>query len=98
MKGRGFVKRYYELSREKNSFLCVGLDPVTTAIRKKYVIPPKLIDRYGELEGIKKFCLDIIKATAPYTPIIKPNAQFVVYPFSFEDLREITDTIHDGGC
>ena len=98
MLGRGFVDRYYELSREKGSFLCVGLDPVTSDMRDRYVIPPKLIERHGVIGGTKKFCLDVIKAVAPYTPIIKPNAQFIVYPFSFEDLREIVEAIHEGGC
>jgi len=97
MLGRGFVEKYYELSREKDSFLCVGLDPVTVDIREKYVIPPKLIERLGVVEGTKKFCLDIIEAVTPFTPIIKPNAQFIVYPFSFEDLREIVEAIHRGG-
>jgi orotidine-5'-phosphate decarboxylase len=98
MLGRGFVEKYYELSREKESFLCVGLDPVSTDIRDKYVIPSKLMERHGVIEGTKKFCLDIIEAVAPYTPIMKPNAQFIVYPFSFEDLREVVEAIHEGGC
>jgi hypothetical protein len=79
MLGRGFVNRYYEISRDKDSFLCVGLDPATDAMRKRYVIPSSLTSRYGEIGGIKKFSLDVIKAVAPYTPIIKPNAQFLVY-------------------
>ena len=45
MLGRKFVERYYNLSREKNSFLCVGLDPVTKDIRENYVVPPKLINK-----------------------------------------------------
>jgi len=96
--GQDFVDKYYELSREKGSFLCVGLDPVTANMRDRYVIPPKLIERHGAIEGTKKFCLDVIDAVAPYTPIIKPNAQFIVYAFSFEDLREMVDAIHGGGC
>ena len=98
MLGQGFVDKYYELSRKKGSFLCVGLDPVTANMRERYVIPPRLIERHGVIEGTKKFCLDVIDAVAPYTPIIKPNAQFIVYAFSFEDLREMVDAIHRGGC
>ncbi|UCH57656.1 MAG: orotidine-5'-phosphate decarboxylase [Candidatus Bathyarchaeota archaeon] len=97
MLGGGFVERYYELSREKESFLCVGLDPVTSAMRDRYVIPPKLIKRHGVLEGTKRFCLEVIQAVAPYTPIFKPNAQFILYPFSFDGLREIVDAIHEVG-
>lgn len=98
MLGQGFVDRYYELSREKGSFLCVGVDPVTADMRERYVIPPKLIERHGVIEGIKKFCIDVIEAVAPYTPIIKPNAQFIVYAFSFGDLRDVVEAIHEGGC
>lgn len=98
MLGRGFVDKYYEMSHEKDSFLCVGLDPATTDMRDRYVIPPQLIERHGVAEGIKRFCLEIIEAVAPYTPVIKPNAQFVTYPLSFEDLKGVVDAIHEGGC
>ncbi len=98
MLGQGFVDRYYELSCEKDSFLCVGLDPATSDMRDKYVIPPRLIERHGIVGGIKRFCLDVVKAVAPYTPIVKPNAQFITYPFSFDDLRDVVEAIHEGGC
>jgi orotidine-5'-phosphate decarboxylase len=96
--GRGFVDRYYELSREKDSFLCVGLDPATDSMRDKYVVPPKLIERYGVVEGLKRFCVEFVEAVSPYTPIIKPNAQFLVYPLDFEEMKEIVDAIHEGDC
>jgi orotidine-5'-phosphate decarboxylase len=98
MLGQGFVNRYYELSHDKNSFLCVGLDPVTSAIRDKLVMPSKLLEEYGLVNGTKKFCIDIIKAVGPFTPIIKPNAQFIMYLFSLEDLKEIVEAIHDENC
>ena len=85
MLGRRFVDEYYKISREKDSFLCVGLDPVTAAMREKNVIPGKLIGKYGVKEGIKKFCLEIIEAVTPYAPVIKPNAQFIVYHFSLDE-------------
>jgi len=96
--GRGFVERYHELSREKNSFLCVGLDPATDAMRRRYVVPPRLIERHGLAGGIKRFCLAVVEAVAPYTPLVKPNAQFITYPLSFDDLREVVEAIHEGGC
>ena len=98
MLGRGFVERYYELSREKESFLCVGLDPATDAMRSSYVVPMQLIERHGLSEGIKRFCLAVVEAVAPYTPIVKPNAQFITYSLSLEDLKELVETIHGGGC
>ncbi len=98
MLGRKFVEKYYELSREKDSILCIGLDPATRAFRDKYVVPQPLIDRYGVACGLERFCLDFIKAVAPYTPIIKPNAQFLVYPLGFDGMKSIADAIHAGGC
>jgi orotidine-5'-phosphate decarboxylase len=98
MLGRRFVEKYYELSREKESFLCVGLDPAIKAFRDKYVVPQPLIDRYGVAGGIERFCVDFVKAVSPYTPIIKPNAQFLVYPLGYDGLKAIADAIHEGGC
>lgn len=98
MLGRGFVDRYYKLSREKDSFLCVGLDPATDSMRDKYVVPPKLIERYGVVEGLRRFCVEFVEAVSPYTPIIKPNAQFLVYPLGFEEMKDIVDAIHEGDC
>ncbi len=98
MLGRRFVEKYYELSREKKSFLCIGLDPATEAFRDKYVVPQPLINKYGVAGGIERFCVDFVKAVAPYTPIIKPNAQFLVYPLGYNGLKAIVGAIHEGGC
>jgi orotidine-5'-phosphate decarboxylase len=96
--GRRFIEKYYELSREKDSFLCVGLDPATRALRDKYVVPQPLIEKYGVAGGLERFCVDFVKAVAPYTPIIKPNAQFLVYALGFDGMKTIAKAIHDGGC
>lgn len=96
MYGRKFVDRYLELSREKNSFLCVGVDPATSKMRDKFIIPLDYLEEKGESEAIKSFCLALINATTPYAPIIKPNAQFLVYLLGYSGLKEIVDKIHEG--
>lgn len=96
MYGRKFVDRYLELSREKNSFLCVGVDPATSKMRDKFIITLDYLEEKGELEAIKSFCLALINATTPYAPIIKPNAQFLVYLLGYSGLKEIVDKIHEG--
>jgi orotidine-5'-phosphate decarboxylase len=96
MLGRRFVERYLELSRVKESFLCVGVDPATDDMRERFTVPQKLIDEKGELEGLKEFCLNVIEAVTPYSPVIKPNAQFLVYSLGYEGLREIANKIHEG--
>lgn len=90
------MDRYLELSREKNSFLCVGVDPATSKMRDKFIITLDYLEEKGELEAIKSFCLALINATTPYAPIIKPNAQFLVYLLGYSGLKEIVDKIHEG--
>ena len=90
------MDKYLELSRVKDSFLCVGVDPATADIRNKYSIPMNYIKKKGETEALKEFCLNIIEAVTPYAPVIKPNAQFLVYALDFDGLKEIADKIHEG--
>jgi orotidine-5'-phosphate decarboxylase len=97
MLGKKFVKKYYELSREKNSFLCVGVDPAIEAMRSKYIIPQYLVKK-GNSEGIKEFSLKVIEAVSLYTPIVKPNAQFLVYALGFDAMKEIVEKIHEGNA
>jgi orotidine 5'-phosphate decarboxylase subfamily 2 len=97
MLGKGFVDRYLKVSRGKESFLCVGVDPVTEHIRKKWVVPPQLVKARGVKDAVKEFCLNVIEASTPYAPVIKPNAQFLVYLMGFQDMRDIVDKIHEGG-
>ena len=96
MLGRGFVKRYLELSREKDSFLCVGIDPATADMRDKNSIPMSFIEEKGESEALREFCVKEIESVTPFAPVIKPNAQFLVYALGYEGLRDIVDKIHEG--
>jgi orotidine-5'-phosphate decarboxylase len=94
MLGKGFVDKYNELSAEKESILCVGIDPATSSMRTRYVVPKELLI-HSEAEGIKDFCLNLIEAVSSYTPIIKPNAQFLFYILGFEEIKEIVEKIHE---
>ena len=96
MLGRKFVEKYLELSRAKDSFLCVGVDPATADMRERYTIPLSYIEEKGETDALKEFCLNVIEAVTPYAPVIKPNAQFLVYALGFEAMKEIADKIHEG--
>ena len=97
MLGKGFVDRYLRISRAKESFLCVGVDPVTEHIRRRGVVPPQLVKERGVKDAVKEFCLNVVEATTPYAPVVKPNAQFLVYLMGFQDMKEIVDRIHAGG-
>lgn len=96
MLGRRFVEKYLELSRVKNSFLCVGIDPATAEMRNRYTIPKEAVIEKGENDALLEFSTNIIEAVTPYAPIIKPNAQFLVYLLGFDGLREIVNKIHKG--
>lgn len=90
------MEKYLELSRDKDSFLCVGIDPATADMRAKYNIPMRFIKEKGESDAIKEFCLNVIESVTPFAPVIKPNAQFLVYALGFEGLKEIAEKIHEG--
>ena len=90
------MERYLELSRSKDSFLCVGVDPATADMRDKFTIPMDFIKERGEAGALKEFCLNTIEAVTPFAPIIKPNAQFLVYALGYDGLSEIVDKIHEG--
>ncbi len=96
MLGSKFVDKYLELSRAKDSFLCVGVDPATADMRDKFSIPIKFIEEKGEAGALEEFCLNMIEAVTPYAPVIKPNAQFLVYALGFDGLKQIVDMIHEG--
>jgi len=93
-----FLQRYYRLSREKESFLCIGLDPAIPSMRDRFIVPRHLIEKYGHSEGIKHFCLEFIEAVAPYTPMIKLNAWYILPALSFEVVTEIVTAVRDFGC
>ncbi len=93
--GRRFVERYLELSRMKDSFLCTGIDPATRDMRDKFTVPQKLVEE-NVGKGVKEFSLNVIEAVTPYSPVIKPNAQFLVYALGYEGMREIVEKIHEG--
>jgi orotidine-5'-phosphate decarboxylase len=95
MLGKGFVDRYYELSRLKKSFLCVGIDPAIDTMRSKYFVPPSLVKEKGFSQAIKEFCLNIIAAVGDYAPVMKPNAQFILYALNYNDIKDLVEKIHD---
>ncbi len=97
MIGEGFVKEYYRISKKKDSFLCVGIDPAVSGMRDRYIVPPEITE--GNLvEGVKEFCLNVIRSVGPYTPVIKPNGQFLLYILGFTELAEIVNAIHEVDC
>lgn len=79
-----FVKQYKSKVREKNSILCVGVDPALPAQRTTNVISTE--DRLG-------FMRKVIRDVAPYASVIKMNRQYLL-GLTADEIREINILIH----
>mgnify|MGYP002762154821 FL=1 len=65
-----FSARLRRIQSQKNTAVCVGLDPAPARF------PPLLQDGRLRTDAVRAFCSDIIEATAPYACAFKPNFAF----------------------
>lgn len=72
---------------EKDSRLCVGLDPAPTGMREEYTTKKSILD----------FCLEIIEETEEYTVAYKPNLQYIM-PLGKREMSRLTGKIHECGA
>jgi orotidine-5'-phosphate decarboxylase len=63
--------------KEKDSVLCVGLDPALPSQRSKDVIPQQYLKVDDENEVRLDFCLDIVEQVNESCTAAKPNQQYV---------------------
>jgi orotidine 5'-phosphate decarboxylase subfamily 2 len=68
-----------------SSLLCVGLDPHIPDLKEPTA------------DSALEFCLNLVKATAPYAAAFKPNAAFfeVFDAEGWKVLKQVIDTIHE---
>jgi len=64
-----FTERLNKLQQDKNSVLCVGLDPSISKL-------PLHFDRSNPIESVGRFCSEIIESTLPHCSAFKPNLAF----------------------
>lgn len=64
------VDRLRQTQREKQTALCVGLDPVPARL------PSPLQDGRLTTDAVRAFCSTIVEVTAPYVCAFKPNFAF----------------------
>lgn len=83
-----FLQKYLKARQEKNSILCIGLDPALPELRKENVMPD---------DDIMGFCLDIIDKTSPYACTFKANSQYILFNLNLEQLQELNRKIHASG-
>ncbi len=62
-----FKERLRERTQTLGGSLCVGIDPVAAAM-------PQHLERGPD--GVRRYCLELVEAVAPYACAIKPNAAF----------------------
>jgi len=91
-----FLQRYLLAREDKNSILCIGLDPALPELRKENVIPASYKGGTPS-ETIMNFCLDIIGKTSPYTCAFKLNSQYILFHLNLEQLQELNQEIHESG-
>jgi orotidine-5'-phosphate decarboxylase len=86
-----FSSRLRRLQTQKDSFVCVGLDPVPARL------PDPLRDGRLPTEAVRTFCADIIEATAPYACAFKPNLAFfeALGPAGHTVLAQVLATVPD---
>ena len=90
----GFIERYLRLSEEKDSILCVGLDPALPRQRSQNTIAKKYLEEADENEARLEFCLDIIDQTGDFCCAYKPNQQYVL-GFTKNQHKRLTTAIHN---
>ncbi|RLG19215.1 hypothetical protein DRN67_03345 [Candidatus Micrarchaeota archaeon] len=88
------LKKYLEAKEEKNSVLCVGLDPAPPAMRTGNAVPEDYFKQSGgdEPDGLYSFTMDIIEKTGFWALAYKLNAQYI-FPFSIEHYKKLNEAI-----
>jgi orotidine-5'-phosphate decarboxylase len=87
------VDKYLRFSDEKDSILCVGLDPALPRQRSQNKIPEKYVEEGDENKARLEFCLGIINQTRDFCCAYKPNQQYV-WGFTKKQHRRLTTAIH----
>lgn len=90
-----FKQEYQRVSKEKNSILCVGLDPAIPDQRRSQVIKKQYPGDDGDV--VLQFCMEIVDAVADNAAVIKINSQYALFSMSHNKLSAINDLIHSHG-
>ncbi|PIP11702.1 MAG: orotidine-5'-phosphate decarboxylase [bacterium (Candidatus Stahlbacteria) CG08_land_8_20_14_0_20_40_26] len=80
-----FTEKFYGI-KEKNSILCIGLDPDPS------LIPPSVL---AEKNPILKFCRELVDATSDLVCGYKLNTAFFEASSGFDTMAEVREYIND---
>ncbi len=87
-----FFDRYIRVRENKDSILCIGLDPAIKGQRDSDIIP----DKYNE--NIFHFCIDMVDMTNESTCAYKINSQYTLFLMTLDQLIELNKEIKNNGC
>jgi len=90
-----FLNEYLRVREEKDSVLCVGLDPALPDQRRGQVIKTKYPG--DESDIILQFCMEIIEGVAENCMAIKMNSQYMLFPLSYRKIESLNQMIHSYG-
>lgn len=92
-----FVDVLIEKIHEKQSIICVGLDPRLDGLR---VIPAALREEFGEDNNalIFEYMSNIIRITADLVPIFKPQIAYYEAYDALDALKRLISLAHSLGC
>ncbi|UCH02144.1 MAG: orotidine 5'-phosphate decarboxylase [Candidatus Bathyarchaeota archaeon] len=93
---RTFVERFENRLKEKNSILCVGLDPALPEQRDQNTIPVQYVDKGCDSDLRLNFCLDLLDLVADFCVAAKPNEQYL-RGFTSKQHQKLADSIRDHG-
>ena len=88
-----FREKYLKAVGEKESQLCVGLDPALNGQRESQTI---LVDE-ADPQALTDYCVDFIREVSDYAAAVKPNTQYLLFHLGLKELKAINKTVHDGG-
>ena len=89
---RRFLENFKKLIEEKNSILCIGLDPALPDQRNDNVIPRRYLEETDENITRLNFCLAIIDNVVDNAVAIKINEQYM-FGMQKEQHQKLTDFI-----
>lgn len=90
-----FFKEYDRVRDEKDSLLCLGLDPALPEQRRSQTIRTKYPG--DEADIILQYCMEMIEAVADSCMAVKMNSQYVLFALSANKLESLTQMIRSFG-
>lgn len=95
MANMSFLDEYLRVRQEKDSILCVGLDPALPDQRRADVIKKQYPGDSSDV--ILQYSMEVIDAVADHCCAIKINSQYVIFSLGMHKLEALCQQIHSHG-